>query len=155
MKSFNLEKLKSKHKIIFASGVFDLLHSEHIKFLKKAKQLGGILIVGVESNARVKKLKGQTRPIETVQERVAKVENLNVVDYAFELPQSFGEKQVREKLIKKLKPDYLAVSSNSPHLDSKREMVEKYNGQLVIVHEHNPKVSTSILIDSMNKGEDE
>ena len=62
-------------KKILVTGVFDLLHQEHINFLTKAKAVGDILVVGLETDTRVKQLKGFNRPINSTKDRLQNLEN--------------------------------------------------------------------------------
>ena len=91
-----------KREIVFANGCFDIIHFGHIHLLKSAKALGKRLIVGVNSDASVKKLKGDTRPINSQEVRLAQVKALPYVDEAY----IFNEDTPYE-LIKKVKPDII------------------------------------------------
>lgn len=133
--------------IVLATGVFDLFHQEHRQFLLKAKQVGDVLVVGIESDKRVKEMKGEDRPINNQAKRLKSVLGLKAVDFAFILPENFSNPQAHEKLISQLRPDILAVSSHTSHLKAKREIVTKYNGRVEIVHQHNPLVSTSLFLN--------
>ncbi len=139
-------KTLSPKVIVLATGVFDILHSEHKRFLKKAKKQGDILIVGIESDLRVKKIKGKTRPVNDQTNRAKKIAALKEVDYAFILPKNLNLKTAREKLIKDLKPHIYAVSENSPHIKEKQRIMKKFGGELKVVLKHNPVISTTRLI---------
>lgn len=128
------------------SGVFDLLHQEHTVFLHNAKQYGDILIVAVESDARVRQLKGEGRPIQTQEVRQQQLEVLADVDIAFVLPDDFSKPEQHRQIIAEVRPDVLAVSSHTAHLEKKRAIIEEVGGQLVIAHQHNPTVSTTQLL---------
>jgi len=134
--------------IVLVTGVFDLLHSEHQKFLKKAKSQGDILLVGLETDRRVKKLKGPARPVWKLKKRLKEIAKLPFIDYAFPLPEKFDQPEDHEKLISQLKPNILAVSVNTPNLDAKKKLLEKYNGKLKIVLPHNSKISTTKIINN-------
>lgn len=150
--------------IVLVTGFFDLLHAEHINFLKAAKKAGDILIVAVESDERARILKGEGRPIESQSIRCQKLSNLtltdlringstdsrHLVDYIISLDESFNNPAAFESLIAAVKPSYLAVSSHTAHQDKKAALVEKYGGSLKIVHTHNPDISTSKLINVIN-----
>lgn len=155
------DKLRSDHKrIVLVTGFFDLLHQEHINFLKKAKESGDTLIVAVESDARARILKGEGRPVETQLIRCQKLSNLtltglringstdsrHLVDYIISLDESFNNPAAFESLIAAVRPSVLAVSSHTAHQDKKAALVEKYGGTLKIVHTHNPEISTSKII---------
>lgn len=133
-------------KVVFVSGVFDLLHQEHTVFLHNAKQYGDILIVAVESDARVRQLKGEGRPIQTQEVRQQQLEVLADVDIAFVLPDDFSKPEQHRQIIAEVRPDVLAVSSHTAHLEKKRAIIEEVGGQLVIAHQHNPTVSTTQLL---------
>jgi rfaE bifunctional protein nucleotidyltransferase chain/domain len=93
-KIFSLPELKreisSEHfhnqKIIFVHGVFDLLHRGHVTLLAEAKNLGGILVVGVESDKNTRYLKGKDRPIHSQEARLFVLAHLSPVDYVFLIP---------------------------------------------------------------------
>jgi rfaE bifunctional protein nucleotidyltransferase chain/domain len=138
-----LESQRNGKSVVLVTGVFDLLHQEHIHFLQKAKALADILVIGIESDLRVKQLKGENRPIWNQDKRQAKLLQLHLTDGVFILPEQFSSKQDHENLIAQLKPNFLAVSSHTLHQEQKKELVEKYGGQLKIVLEHNPEVSTT------------
>jgi len=139
-------------KRILVTGVFDVLHSEHVNFLQKAKALGDFLIIGIESDVRVKKLKGESRPVNNAKLRIKNLKLLpacagrKLANKVFVLPVNMGEKKTQEKIIAQIKPDFLAVSSHTPFIAGKRKIMEKYGGKLVIVHQQNPKISTSKLL---------
>lgn len=134
-------------KVVLATGVFDLLHEEHRLFLTKAKEAGDVLVVGVESDVRVKRLKGDSRPVWDEGKRVGEVAGLEMVDYAFVLPEAFDRDDDYEALIRELRPDVYAVSGHSPFMDNKVRIMEKFGGVVSVVHAWNPQVSTSRLVD--------
>ncbi|SFV68099.1 ADP-heptose synthase / D-glycero-beta-D-manno-heptose 7-phosphate kinase [hydrothermal vent metagenome] len=68
-------------KIVFTNGCFDILHVGHVKYLEEAKSYGDVLIVGLNSDASVKRLKGKTRPINTQEDRAFLLASLEAVDY--------------------------------------------------------------------------
>jgi D-beta-D-heptose 7-phosphate kinase/D-beta-D-heptose 1-phosphate adenosyltransferase len=134
-------------RVVFVSGVFDLLHEEHKLFLQKARQQGSYLIVAVESDERVRELKGPDRPIQSQQERVDAIWDTGFADAVAVLPVAFSRAEHHVALMKLLSPHFLAVSEHSPHQEGKRAIMELVGGQLVIVHEHNPAVSTTKIIE--------
>lgn len=133
-------------RIVFVSGVFDLLHEEHRLFLQKARQKGNYLVVGVESDLRVKEMKGPDRPIDSQDERVEAVWNTGYADAVAVLPVAFSRPEHHIALMKLLAPHYLAVSENSAHQEAKRQIMELVGGELAIVHEFNPEVSTTKIL---------
>ncbi|MCV6606786.1 MAG: D-glycero-beta-D-manno-heptose 1-phosphate adenylyltransferase, partial [Campylobacterales bacterium] len=93
---------KSHKKIVFTNGCFDLLHPGHIDYMAKAKELGDYLIVGLNSDASVKRLKGEDRPVNSQEVRKIMLEALSSVD-AVEI---FDE-DTPYNLIKRISPDIL------------------------------------------------
>ena len=75
------EAKKNGKKVVFTNGCFDILHAGHVTYLTEAKRQGDILIVGVNSDASVKRLKGETRPINSEYDRVFVLDALKSVDY--------------------------------------------------------------------------
>jgi cytidyltransferase-like protein len=133
--------------LVLATGVFDVLHKEHRAFLEKAKAAGDVLIVGIESDVRVRKLKGEGRPYFDELVRLQNIEQLQIADEAFILPEQFDRPEDYVGLIRTLKPTILAVSSHSPHIDRKQAVMELVGGRVEVVHQHNPGVSTTILLE--------
>ena len=88
--------------IVFTNGCFDILHEGHVKYLEEAKKLGGKLIVGVNDDASVKRLKGETRPINAVSSRIKVLRALSCIDFVV----SFSE-ETPICLIKEIGPDIL------------------------------------------------
>ncbi|MFZ9977635.1 MAG: D-glycero-beta-D-manno-heptose 1-phosphate adenylyltransferase [Candidatus Kapaibacteriota bacterium] len=74
------EKAKGK-KIVFTNGCFDILHRGHVTYLQQARELGDLLIVGINSDASVKRLKGQERPVNMLEDRAFVLSALKSVDY--------------------------------------------------------------------------
>ncbi|MFH2022549.1 MAG: adenylyltransferase/cytidyltransferase family protein, partial [Patescibacteria group bacterium] len=85
--------MNQNNKVILVTGVFDLLHPEHIEFLKKSKALGGELIVGVETDERVGQMKGVGRPIQPAGQRVKQIMELGLADQVVVLPIEFDQPQ--------------------------------------------------------------
>jgi len=83
---------KKRKKIAFTNGCFDILHAGHISYLKKAKQLADILVVAINSNESVKSIKGKSRPINSLRDRMEIVASLEMVDYvcSFNQPTPLG-----------------------------------------------------------------
>ncbi len=96
-----MQTLKEK-KVVFTNGCFDILHAGHVTYLEKAKSFGDILIVGVNADSSVRKLKGESRPINNEQDRAYLLSALHAVDYVV----IFDEETPLE-LIKVVQPDVL------------------------------------------------
>jgi len=96
-----LEKNKNK-KIVFTNGCFDILHRGHVAYLNEAKSLGDLLIVGINSDVSVKKLKGESRPINQELDRAYVLSQLKSVDFV----EIFSD-QTPLQLIEKIRPHIL------------------------------------------------
>jgi len=140
-----LERLKAKGKrVVFTNGCFDLFHAGHLRYLEKAKTLGDILIVGVNSDASVQRLKGPRRPVLPLEERMELLSGLECVDYVV----SFDEPTPLE-LITVLKPHILVKGGDwSKETIVGKEVVERLGGEVVALPfiEGN---STSHLIETI------
>ncbi|BAI79739.1 glycerol-3-phosphate cytidyltransferase [Deferribacter desulfuricans SSM1] len=104
---FDVDKLvniidRKGKKVVFTNGCFDIVHYGHISYLYKAKELGDILVVALNSDESVKRLKGEKRPINSLKERAALIASLKPVDYV-----TMFEEDTPYNIIKKIKPDVL------------------------------------------------
>lgn len=140
-------KLKAEgKKVVFTNGVFDLIHSGHIDYLSKAKKLGDVLIVGLNSDDSVRRIKGDKRPILKQEERAFILSNLKPVDYVF-----FFDEDTPEKLISEIIPDILVKGADwSVDKIVGREIVEKNGGKVMNIEFVNDQ-STSKIIDLIVK----
>lgn len=124
------QELKGEgRKVVFTNGCFDLLHSGHIHIFKEAKKQGDILIVAVNDDASVRKIKGPSRPIFPLDERLEVLEALEEIDYLV----AFSE-ETPQKIIASLLPDVL-VKGGDWKIDEVvgRREVEEAGGRVVIV----------------------
>jgi len=114
-------------KVVFTNGCFDVLHLGHIKYLKQAKSLGDKLVVALNSDASVRKLKGKGRPLFSQRARATLVAALECVDYVI----IFG-KSTPLGLIKALRPDVLVKGSDWRRRDIiGRDFINSYGGKVV------------------------
>jgi len=135
-------KLKKKgKKIVFTNGCFDLLHYGHIKYLEDAKRKGDILIVAINSDASVKKIKGNKRPIVNQQDRLSLIAALESVDYAI----LFNE-ETPLKVIKELRPDILVKGAD---WDKKQivgtDFVLSYGGRISTIRLTKGRSTTNLI----------
>lgn len=143
--STNLKKLQEAGKIVgFTSGIFDIVHSGHLSYLEAAKAQCDVLVVGVNSDASTRALKGEARPILSAQERAMLIAGLTCVDEAF----IFEELNNNEN-IKVLKPDiYFKAGDYTKDKMSSAKIIEAQGGRVVLL----PFVegrSTSSIIESI------
>jgi len=140
------EKLrKISGKIVFTNGVFDLLHPGHVDLLTAARSCGDALIVGLNSDASVKRLKGDNRPIRNQAERAYVLAALEAVDVVV-----MFEEDTPLELVQSLRPDVI-VKGGDYTLDSivgARE-VESWGGQTIVVP-LTPGQSTSSIIEKLS-----
>jgi rfaE bifunctional protein nucleotidyltransferase chain/domain len=133
-------------KIVFTNGCFDLLHMGHVQLLREAKNLGDILIVGLNSDKSVKQIKGAGRPIVPEGERAELIAALEMVDYVtmFDEPDPLN-------VIRELRPDVLAKGGDwAEDKIVGREFVESYGGRVAVI----PFLkghSTTEIIERMRK----
>ena len=105
-----VEKLRKEgKKIVFTNGCFDIIHAGHVDYLEKAKSFGDFLIVGMNSDSSIKKIKGEKRPIIPENYRARVLEGLKSVDCVF----IFNE-ETPLKVIKTVKPDVLVKGADWP-----------------------------------------
>jgi rfaE bifunctional protein nucleotidyltransferase chain/domain len=140
-------KLKTKgKKVVFTNGVFDLIHSGHVDYLSKAKKLGDVLIVGLNSDDSVKRIKGDKRPILNQEERAFILSNLKPVDYVI-----FFDEDTPEKLISEIIPDILVKGADwAVEKIVGKDIVEKNGGHVMNIKFVNDQ-STSKIIDLIVK----
>jgi len=142
-----IKDLKAKGKrIVFTNGCFDLLHIGHVRYLEKARAQGDILVVGVNSDSSVRKIKGPKRPLLPEEERAEILSSLGCVDYIT----LFNEIDPL-KLITSLHPNVLVKGGDWTKEEIVgREVVERLGGKVVIIP-FVQGVSTSNLIETILK----
>ena len=133
-------------KIVFTNGCFDLIHTGHTRYLAKAKSFGDILIVAVNSDASVRGIKGEKRPINTEGERMETLAALQSVDYVV----LFNEPDP-QRIIGELQPDVLVKGGDWPiEKIIGRDIVEARGGKVVSVG-YIEGASTTGIIDKIIK----
>ena len=132
---------QKKFKVVFTNGVFDLMHLGHVRFLKKAKSHGNMLVVGINSDASVKEIKGPLRPIVTQKYRAEVLCALSCVDYVVIFDES-----TPEKTIETLQPD-IHVKGGDWKADRMPEtgLVRSYGGKVVIEDSESEITTTSLI----------
>lgn len=132
-------------KIVFTNGCFDLLHKGHIYLLQEARKQGDILVVGINADLSIKRLKGSLRPIENLENRIGKLAQLECVDFIITF-----EEDTPIDLIQKIKPNVL-VKGGDYNKDTivGADLVENKGGNIVIIPLLEG-ISTSIIIENEN-----
>ncbi len=141
-------RIKGK-RIVFTNGCFDILHAGHVAYLQQAKQLGDVLIVAVNDDASIKKLKGAGRPINNVEQRMAVLAGLGVVDWVTSFPDD-----TPERLLKSLQPDVLAKGGDyTAEQVVGADIVRAYGGDVRVLGVIK-NLSTTSIIDRVMKQSD-
>ncbi len=135
-------------RIIMTNGCFDLLHAGHVTYLEQAKALGDRLIVAVNSDASVKKLKGETRPINSLKERMIVLAALACVDWVVGF-----EEETPERLYCSLLPDVLVKGGDySPEQVAGGECVIKAGGEVKILQFVDGQSTTAMINKARGEG---
>jgi len=138
------ELKKEGKKVVFTNGCFDILHRGHVEYLAKAKELGDVLIVGLNSDSSVKQIKGEKRPIVPQEDRAVILSSLSFVDYVV----IFNEPTPYE-LISKIVPDVLVKGSDWAVEEVVGRDIVEANGGKVILIELTPDRSTTNIIKTI------
>jgi D-beta-D-heptose 7-phosphate kinase/D-beta-D-heptose 1-phosphate adenosyltransferase len=119
---------KAGKRVVFTNGCFDILHTGHVTLLNKARALGDLLIVGINSDASIRRVKGKDRPINTLEDRLTVLSALQSVDYLV----SF-EEDTALALVEALRPDlFVKGATYSGITPPEAAVVESYGGQVLV-----------------------
>jgi rfaE bifunctional protein nucleotidyltransferase chain/domain len=136
----NIIKFKSKT-IVFSNGCFDILHRGHIEYLAKAASLGDSLIIGLNTDASVKRLKGMNRPIQDQESRALVMASLRFVDYVI-----LFDEDTPYELIDFIKPHVLVKGSDYKEDQIVgADIVKKNNGRVITINLIDGYSTTSII----------
>lgn len=140
------EARAQKKKIVFTNGCYDILHAGHVTSLQMAKELGDYLIVAVNTDESIRKLKGPNRPINNTDHRMTVLAGLGVVDWVV----PFSD-DTPERLLHLLQPDFLAKGSDYK-LDQVvgADIVRSYGGEVRIMN-HNIKTSSTSILNHLQE----
>ena len=114
-------------RVVFTNGCFDILHLGHVQYLAFARRQGDVLVVGLNSDASVRRNKGPRRPIVPEDERAALLLALRCVDYVV-----LFDEETPERLVERLVPDVLVKGPDWAHYVAGREVVEAAGGRVVL-----------------------
>ena len=130
--------------IVLTSGSFDLIHLGHVKYLQKAKEFGGVLVVGVDSDAKIRRRKGDDRPMVPEDERLELLAHQRPVDLIF----LKGDDEERWGLIKAVRPDVLVLTEDHSYSEDEQRELLDYVGRIEVVPRQ-ASVTTSERIRQM------
>ena len=141
-----LQPLRGKKKIVFTNGCFDLLHAGHAHYLNRCKELGDILVVGINSDSSIRKIKGEKRPIVPLEFRAYLLSNLRAVDYVVPF-----EEETPLKLIKAIKPDFLVKGGDwKVEKIVGADFVQSYGGKVLTIP-FKFDISTTKIVEEIKK----
>jgi rfaE bifunctional protein nucleotidyltransferase chain/domain len=145
-----LEKIKDVKEMVLIGGCFDVLHLGHTTFLEKAKKQGKTLVIMLEADETIKRLKGENRPINNQQNRAEMLTKLKMVDWVIKMPEMKTNTDY-ENLVKKIKPAVIAIAKNDERIVQKTKIAKMVKAKLVEIMEVIPSYSSSRIIEIMNK----
>lgn len=138
---------KQGQKIVFTNGCFDLLHAGHVRYLNKAKQYGDVLVVAINTDASVQRLKGKNRPLVPQQERAEVLGGLAAIDYI-----TFFNEETPAAIISELKPQVLVKGADYKVKDIVGNIYMKKNkGRVVRIPLAKGLSSSNIISDIVQK----
>ncbi|PKL81811.1 MAG: D-glycero-beta-D-manno-heptose 1-phosphate adenylyltransferase [Ignavibacteriae bacterium HGW-Ignavibacteriae-3] len=136
-----IELKQSGKKVVFTNGVFDILHAGHVDYITKAKEKGDVLIVGVNSDSSVKRIKGELRPVVPQHERAFIIASLKPVDYVV-----IFDEDTPGAVINKLIPDVLVKGADwSVENIVGRDIVVSNGGKVETIKFVNDQSTTNII----------
>jgi rfaE bifunctional protein nucleotidyltransferase chain/domain len=141
LKSIRQKLKQEKKKVVFTNGCFDIIHRGHVDYLTKAKALGDVLIVAVNTDASVRRIKGERRPIVDEDDRANIVASLSPVDYV-----CFFDEDTPYDLISAIVPDVLIKGADWTVDDIVGKDIVEQNGGRVATISFLPNRSTSNII---------
>jgi D-glycero-beta-D-manno-heptose 1-phosphate adenylyltransferase len=125
-------------RIVLTSGSFDLIHLGHVKYLAKAKEMGDVLVVGVDSDRKIRQRKGEDRPLVPEQERLEMLAHQRPVDLIF----LKDEEKERWALIKAVEPDVLVLTEDHSYSPEEQAQLSELCGDIAVL-ERQASVTTS------------
>lgn len=141
-----LNKLRNEgKKIVYTQGVWDLIHEGHARYLAKAKELGDVLFVGVDSDKLTKKRKGPTRPIVPEKERIEMLTHLKSVNYIIVKDLKHGISYP----INEIKPDFMVISSSTKDFTKKDADAYKDICGKIVLFEPQSTTTTSARVRTL------
>lgn len=139
---------KRGDKIVFLSGVFDIIHEGHLEYIRRARKYGDHLFVGVEPDKWVKQYKGENRPLNSAKNRIKIISEFKSVDFVFEMPfvlKGKHEDLYYTKRLKELNPDIAVIWIGNTYWSKWKKQVFDAGVELRVVKYTSP-LSTTILL---------
>jgi D-beta-D-heptose 7-phosphate kinase/D-beta-D-heptose 1-phosphate adenosyltransferase len=133
---------KNNNKIVFTNGCFDVIHSAHIRLLQFSKKQGNVLVVGLNSDESIKRLKGNARPINNIQERCELLRNVGIVDYII-----IFDDDTPINILKSLRPNVLIKGGDY----TKENIIGKEFADEIVIYNYIPGLSSSNTIRKILK----
>lgn len=145
-----IDKLKKgKKRIVLAGGSFDIIHPGHIDFIEKSHALADILILLLESDEKIKKLKGKDRPVNNQKDRASVLSKIDKVDLVVLLPELKNDEDY-ENIVNLIQPDIIAVTKEDPIKAKKLKQARSVGGKIKEVMSTKKGYSTSKIIKKIN-----
>lgn len=141
---------KNGETVVLTGGCFDILHPGHFALLKHAKHVGDVLLVLLESDEKITKLKGPLRPIHSQQERADMLLGLKAVDFVIPLP-FLSSNADYDHIITSIHPDIIATTKNDPSIAHKQRQADAIGAKVLEVTNYIPHKSTSRLANILSK----
>ena len=147
IKELCLKLKKENKKTVFTNGCFDILHIGHVRYLKESAKYGDVLIIGLNSDSSVKKLKGETRPVNNESDRAELLSELNFVDYVV-----IFDEDTPQKLLDEIKPDiYTKGADYTLETLPEASVVIKNGGKVEFINLIEGKSTTNVIKKITNK----
>lgn len=143
-----IEELKKQgKKVIFANGCFDLLHVGHVRYLRGAKALGDVLVLAINSDASVRRLKGPERPLLPLEDRLGVLSAFEMIDFI-----TAFEDDTVSPLLLKLKPNVQVKGTDyTPDTIPEKDTVASFGGEVAVVGDPKDHASKSLIQEILRK----
>ena len=143
-----IEELKKQgKKVIFANGCFDLLHVGHVRYLRGAKALGDVLVLAINSDASIRRLKGSERPLLPLEDRLGILGVFEMIDFVTPF-----EEDTVSPLLLKLKPNVQAKGTDyTPDTIPEKDTVASFGGTVAVVGDPKDHASKNLIQEILRK----
>jgi rfaE bifunctional protein nucleotidyltransferase chain/domain len=141
IKPFRQELKRKAKRIVFTNGCFDIIHRGHIEYLKMARSLGDVLVIGVNSDSSVQKIKGERRPLVPLDDRLYILAQFPFVDFLIPF-----DEETPERIIKEVLPDVLVKGGDYEEAESVgADIVKAHGGEVRIIPYREGKSSSALI----------